>query len=290
MYLASDFNEAGLFSRAASWIDAEPIDPSGRPRTMSLLLHRASAAFLYLRRMEILSLACKERFERVKQRLALGTTRISFWSPELAEMLSDLSPFFSAMVILQNSLIMAIGAQAGRTGTLPNSLHDLIKKSTHYSWLDNRVLRVLIDYWEQAGKRLRDYRDVDQHFHILTQHSFLDLTVEPRVRVILPDNPESKSPRIFTFAKGIDALEYCPAEFRRLHETVETVAEVFGYTPSKLQQPLNLHEPYQVAPTDQGRTVALVFQTFGQYEGIELGQAAGESTMFVRQLAKNADS
>jgi hypothetical protein len=248
MYLATEFNKAGLFKRAGAWAEAVPIDPSGRRPTVALLLHRASAAYLHLERINILHDLCRKQFEHLRDRLTLGTDRISFWSPAFAELLFELSPFFGAMVVLQNSLLDVIGDRIGRRGTLPSSLRNFIERSAHYPWFDSKVLALLRFYWDQGGETLRQYRDIDQHFYVFTQHAFLDLAGEPKIRIFLPDNPESKSPRQFTFHKEVDALSCCPTEFQRLHDTIEAVAEVFGFAPSQLKQPFFLYQPYDVVP------------------------------------------
>ncbi|QQR75037.1 MAG: hypothetical protein IPJ17_05500 [Holophagales bacterium] len=286
MYIAQHFNQARLFQRVAAWDGSQKIDVRGHQPPTALLLHRASAAFLFLERMAILANACRAQFERFRSRLALATARISFWSPALAELLFELSPFLTTMVVLQNSLLAAAASQIGRPGTVPASLNEFLKKRSHYTWFDGAVATLLQGYWDDGGRTLRDFRDVDQHFYVLTQHSFLDLGSEPALRIFLPDNPDTKSPRQFTFAKEIDALTYCQREYSRFHDLTEAIAAHFGFEPAPHQQPLSLYEPYQVQPQEQPKTVALVVMDFGRFEGIELGQVAGESTMFVRQLAK----
>ena len=67
--------------------------------------------------------------------------------------------------------------------------------------------------WTEFGDRITDYRDCIQHY-VPVDFGFASASMEKvadafwTVRIRIPDNPEARSSRAFTFAKGNDALSY----------------------------------------------------------------------------------
>jgi hypothetical protein len=87
--------------------------------------------------------------------------------------------------------------------------------------------------WSDYGERVTEYRDCLQHNVPVTsqlQHAMFRRIDEDHwsVRLPLPDNPEVKSQKAFTFAKNLDALTY---GWEVANEVIAQAVQVFAAIP-----------------------------------------------------------
>jgi hypothetical protein len=91
----------------------------------------------------------------------------------------------------------------------------------------------LEESWSCYGEQLTDYRDCIQHYVPVTSDlkhaSFRRVDGDIwSVQVRLPDNPEVRSQRSFTFANNLDALTY---GWQLANEVITQAAQVFAAIP-----------------------------------------------------------
>jgi hypothetical protein len=95
---------------------------------------------------------------------------------------------------------------------LPKSLHTVIKGlGTRDYGLPEEIRRRLINYWEDHGKRLKDYRDLAQHMPItVTSEAQVIVAADgtPSIWLTLPNNPEEESPARLSFEPPVHAFSY----------------------------------------------------------------------------------
>lgn len=98
----------------------------------------------------------------------------------------------------------------GGGGGMPDNISELLERLTTCPELLKERLR---GSWKDVGARLKDYRDCTQHFastdlgmgHV-TMRRLANGSWVAWARI--PDNPETKSKKKFTYAGGHDALTY----------------------------------------------------------------------------------
>jgi hypothetical protein len=99
----------------------------------------------------------------------------------------------------------------GRAGQMPNAdVHDLVGGLPS---IPDALRERLTTSWTQHGARARDYRDCIAHYAD-SEHGLGNVEmIRHRLgvwsaRARIPDNPEVRSRRKFTYAKQLDALDY----------------------------------------------------------------------------------
>ena len=108
----------------------------------------------------------------------------------------------------------------GLSQSMPNSLSDLVKglRKDKYS-LPHKLKRLLIEYWDQNGQKLKDYRDLTEHHVVVCSDAciFFDCVGRPRLCLLLPDNPEKTGSRELTYGNPpVQAFQYIWDEFKAL--------------------------------------------------------------------------
>lgn len=139
------------------------------------------------------------------------------------------------------------------------------------------------DYWDTGGgSRLKDYRDLDQHYFTLCKHVVLQWSPEERVLVFLPDDPTTTAEPRLTFDKELDALRYFVAAFNDFHQCVERVAISLGFKPTVLDEQL---DTTHLGNLDDGvrQTLGIWVEDSTTGVAIELGQTE-DRTIYVQRL------
>jgi hypothetical protein len=102
---------------------------------------------------------------------------------------------------------------------LKRSLSDVIKQlRKHQDLLPAPIAAHLLEYWDESGGRLRDYRDL-QHFTKRTSDAriYFPHSGEPAFYFQLPNNPECKSPGDLRFGNpDVHAVIYVWNSFESL--------------------------------------------------------------------------
>lgn len=179
--------------------------------------------------MNTLNIECINQYKKQKFRLKLNNARLLFWSPTVIEILSEISPFLSTMRILQNDFFRLTAKECNPNVSIPKSLNDAIKKGLTTYGFSEELSKKFISYWDETGKQIKNYRDMDQHYYSMIKHSYIQTTPEENLLILLPDNPENKSATDVTFEKEIDAINYLKESFFRFHDFVEETATLLGF-------------------------------------------------------------
>jgi len=61
------------------------------------------------------------------------------------------------------------------------------------------ISKIIYEYWEETGQLIKNYRDIDQHWHQIVKRTWMELQADIKIKVILPDSKES-----LIYEKNID--------------------------------------------------------------------------------------
>lgn len=100
--------------------------------------------------------------------------------------------------------------------SLPRSLSEIVKKiELNKIELPSEIRADILGYWNNHGKKLKDYRDLGQHHALVASEVriFNSDRNEPAIYLMLPNNPEVKNPTKLTFDDPpIQAFFYLEAQ------------------------------------------------------------------------------
>ena len=94
--------------------------------------------------------------------------------------------------------------------SLPSSMNDLMKGilSSKYK-LDPEIHSLLIAYWQNTGKKIKGYRDQVNHKAVILSNCIVFNTPKGfGLKMLLPDNPEEKSPSKISYESGIGTMGF----------------------------------------------------------------------------------
>ncbi len=210
----------------------------------------------------------REELELISKR---SKVRIVFWSPTLLEMLSEFSAFLSALRILQNQVVPLVAQTLEIKKNVSKSMNNAMKKIDDYGLPQNIVNKLKTYWWSKSGRRVKDYRDIDQHFSSIIHHSLLEDDKEPKLLVLLPDNPEVKDPQKFTYQQEINALPFFEQAFHELHDLFEQMGKEVGAERKVMQQGIRFAQLGELEHSVR-RTIGLIIEDPITCSGIVVGQ------------------
>jgi len=251
MYLAGLLNHLKLFQITNGW--KESTRPS---QDLSSFLYRATSAILRLQRMETLNDKCVNEFDLFEDQLNIKDDKIVFNSNYLINLLSEVSPLFSDLRIMQDMIFPLIGKTL-KVQT-PASMYDGVQKIHKYK-IPEEIKNLILIYWSLNGHSVRDYRVLDQHHYNLIEHTFLQIKPQKTVLICLPDNPEIKSSKDFTFDRQIDAIVYLNTAFKKIHDLTENIASLLGFRAKPLESEMGMSQLGSSTPV-QEKTLALMVE------------------------------
>jgi hypothetical protein len=219
--------------------------------------------------MVVLSERAVQEYRQRKDGLTLRSARIAYWSPTAVQFISEVPAFLSSVRVMQNQMLGMIGQKLGSAGKLPSSINDFARLPAKYR-LPREHRELIVKYWNDGGTLVKHYRDLDQHFTVIAQHTYIKTEVPERLLVFLPDNPEVKSPAKFTFRQEREALPYCVGTLQKFNEVMNQIAILFGFQEAPLQQTLNMGDQGDVVP-GQKRTMGLLIEETTTFRGFEIG-------------------
>ncbi len=220
-------------------------------------LFRASSAYLSINRMNMLSMNCVNEYRRQKPRLKLNNNRILFWTPTVIEILSEMSPFLSALRILQNNIFRLAAKECNPQAQVPKSLNEAIKKGLEAYGLNDMMCEHFLSYWIENGEELKNYRDMDQHYYAMIRRSYIQTYPEEKLLIFLPDSPEDKSTRSVTFEKELDAVTYLNEAFYKFHDFAEETGKLLGFE-AENNNTIDVEGEFNVPEENGNSTLALV--------------------------------
>lgn len=201
-------------------------------------LHICYCNFLFIQKK------CIEEYEQYEGQLNIEGEDIGYWSEILIDYLGQVNPFFSNLRIIQNLILPIFSTQIELKCSIPSSMSNVIKKIESYGF-NEKVISLVLNYWEKSGKRSKDFRDVDQHHHALLQKIRFRVVGDKGPIIYLPDNPEVKSSSNLTFNKNIELMPFAYEAYQDLIKLLECIAQETGFKPEPVNQTIaqpTIHE------------------------------------------------
>lgn len=224
-------NRANLFGNYASWYEDENIlDKSHISFTFSICYLINSLENIHKYKSESLC-----QFELLKGTVKGQAEEICFQTPSLFNLFSEVSISLTQIRILQNTLLDLIGKKLQIS--ISPSMNTYVTKLNKRKRcdLEERVHSLISDYWNISGLKVKQYRDIDQHYGQLFQHAIIKRSGDiANLELRLPDNPKEKSPKRFTYQLKIDAVLFIHEAFNSLHTLINEVSVMLGYKKQRL--------------------------------------------------------
>jgi hypothetical protein len=141
------------------------------------------------------------------------------------EFIANVSPFLRNLIVLQNRFVFILGIYLGIRG-VPDVFSELFydkKDETQVpshkednpkpilNQFQDRVKYLTREYWVKYAKKLRKYRNIDEHRFNLSEYDGID--ENGNYHLYLPDDPDIRTITKGTFHSKIDALDYSKQEF-----------------------------------------------------------------------------
>lgn len=153
---------------------------------------------------------------------------INFGSTFTNEFLSNISPFLKDLITLQNRFLPILGIMLN-ISNLPDVFSDYFDKKNNdkptpnlYKFQD-KVRYLSRGYWVKHAKKLRTYRNIDEHrFNLLFNSGIAE---DGCFHLYLPDDPNVNNITDCTFNEKIDAFSYFTDELIAFTKYVDAVLE-----------------------------------------------------------------
>lgn len=229
-YLYKTLNHNDYFRHFAS-LETNPDSPKGLSEKITRFLYRSSCLFLSFHHLKTsLSDSVELAFQFVQQLKFNNENRIAFSCSELFMGYAQIPAALSALVLMQNELLRIIPLISGSGKDLPKSLNRVFEKGVKTYGFSHEIEELLIQYWKNGGKYIRDLRNINEHYDILVNHTFFEFkNNRGRILIFLPDNPESRSPRKFTFKKELNANDVIHKAMTDMNNLVADICELHGF-------------------------------------------------------------
>ena len=223
------------------------------------IFSRGTSAILHLIRIQDLNKFCIQEYSLYENQLNnIKDNRIVFSSETLGYLLNEISPLFGTLRLLQNlslKLLKTLGVN-----TLPKSINDYIKKPESHK-VQPEIQDRIFHHWKSSGEKLKQYRDIDQHYKWLTSRYFLQVKDQKRIIIEIPDNPETKSPKNFTYKEEINAIDFLNKAFIEIHDLIENIAKQDGAESTTHQQGLLMDQLGDLTPF-ANRTLSFMYSKY----------------------------
>jgi hypothetical protein len=269
MFLASTMNSLGLFQALGGWPKGQQAVPGdGRPTALTEAFTRATAAIISLHTLRSLEIQVLDEYRALAHEIEDPAPTIRVHSVPLCQMVSQFGPFFSSLRSLQDLVFPLVGS-ALSVGT-PQSMNVKPKKRRNVR-LPVSIKDAIWEYWDSEGAKVKAYRDIDHHYTAIMARSFIQVAEPQRLVLLLPDNPEGKSPRLFTYEEQIDALDYCEGAIRGLDGLLSRLGQELGITPAPIKQSFDFMPPL-VTQVGIRQALALLVEDASQGKALIIGQ------------------
>lgn len=112
--------------------------------------------------------------------------------------------------------------------SVPSSMADLVKDvENNRLILPDNIKTIITRYWQRDGLRIKEYRDLAQHFTVLSSDARLYRMPNgcDYIYIVLPNNPSEKNPTLLKYDNPkVDAFEYIFGSYMMLYEYVYVIA------------------------------------------------------------------
>lgn len=230
-------NHFGVVLRLADWKTRS----SGlQSALVNDILHRATSVGLSRLRLDAIQHGLKDRAAAYLAETPVNEDKMAFSSPIVPQFVSEVTASLAALKTIQNAAIPLAHAACGRGRRPPSSLTQASAHLSDYGFPDG-FAQAASHYWTTWGKRLQEYRDLDQHYMALIKQTFLQVRPEPRLRMLLPDNPHAHNPTQHTYTGQVDGQEFLEHASTACFSFLDDLARLAGYEPKPHQ--INLTRP-----------------------------------------------
>jgi hypothetical protein len=98
--------------------------------------------------------------------------------------------------------------------SLPESLDDVAEKLSKYE-IDEDIKRIVAEYWQANGCRVRGYRILSQHKAQIASNCYVvhDTNRELKFCCLLPNNPFERAAQMLSYEPGVHAYPYLRDEY-----------------------------------------------------------------------------
>ena len=257
MFVAKFFNREKIFQRFGGWTGStmekkkliykdneknrrlKPMSITESPFLTEHMLFQATCAYINLIYLKKTERECISQFKRFEHKLDLKNDRLYFHSPTIFDLFGRISPILNSVRIMQNITAKLLKYELNEI-TLPDNMRKLIDNEIHNEKLPNNIKKLVNEYWDNSGKKVKQYRDIIQHHYLLVRKTYLQISPEIKIIILLPDNPDKKAYKDALFNEKINAIDYVRSAFYEFHDLLESLSSEFGYEPKPFQQELRL--------------------------------------------------
>lgn len=222
-------------------------------------LYRATCVLISLERMYAAEGMSVNLVRSYIRQIKFGKDRkIAISAEPLFEVYSQIPSALSQLINMQNQILPILQTALEINGSVPSSLNNAVKTGIKRYGFPDEVVNLINEYWVNGGKYLRDVRDINEHFVALVDFTFFKYQSDPgQILVLLPDNPEDKSPDKFTYNNELDAFEIISNGFTQLNFLIEGILNNIGIKPKPFENSIFLKH-IGTLEEKQERTLALM--------------------------------
>ncbi|MDD5008036.1 MAG: hypothetical protein PHU49_06710 [Syntrophorhabdaceae bacterium] len=143
--------------------------------------------------------------------------------------------------------------------SVPASFADLVKQIRKGGiQLPERIQSLTMAYWEAHGNKIKAYRDLSQHFAVISSDARVTIFPDGKAvyYLVLPNNPEEKNPTKLSYVDPrIDAFPYIVNSYNKMYRYLFELTHILmSYTysespdtvPILFKSPLNLGAKHPV--------------------------------------------
>jgi hypothetical protein len=251
-------NEYGVFQRLNSLLSDSGY---GEPFSNRIehFLYRASCVLSSLRNMYAAEENTVVLVRSYIKQIEFGADKkISVSAEPLFYVYAQIPTYLTLLVAMQNDILIILQKLLNISGEVPSSLNKAMKKDVVRYGFSSEIQQALKVYWESGGKYLRDVRDINEHHLALVDYSYFKYENDPgQVVIYLPDNPEAKSPKRFTYLKEIDAYETIAQGFNNINSLMDSILMGIGIEPTPFTPSLSMGQMGDLVKP-QNRTLGLM--------------------------------
>jgi hypothetical protein len=277
-YLPKLLNENRFFLHLAS-LNPNPKSSANLANKIDRFLYRGTCALQSMLAMKHSLTESEKLGLEYKEQLRFDSkNRVPFACSELFLAYAQIPATLSSIVIMQNQLLRLISAIIGQGKNIPKSMNDAFKKGIEKFGFDEQLTKLLNDYWNNGGKYIREVRDVNEHFDALVDYTFFEFKNNVgTVLIFLPDNPETKSPKKFTYKLEKNAINVLYDGIKAINELLASICELKAIPKGKFQPSIIVN---QVANLNENAE-----KTLGVFISVEqiIDGARGLYTMELKQ-------
>lgn len=207
--------------------------------------------------------------------------RVPFACSELFIAYAQIPAALSSIVIMQNQLLRLISTITGQGENIPKSMNDAFKKGIERIGFDEKITHLLKNYWNSDGKYIREVRNVNEHFDALVDYTFFEFKNNiGTVLIFLPDNPEIKSPKKFTYNQEKNAIHILDNGLTSINNLISSICKLQNIPNGQFGPSIMVN---QVAYLDK-----IGEETLGVFISVEkiVDGRKGVQTMELKQQAK----